>query len=569
MLDNFPSFRTLIKQKEAELKAEYGGGSQCISMLTGDFLAPYLLSSIDRGVGMVRMLNETPVHYVTWGNHEADLSHEDVMCRVEEFQGVWINSNMQSHEAFDKCHCQQETEILEMRNGSHVRRVGLVGVLSNEATLYKPGAFGGATIEDPWKTLSKYKEKLEQQENCDLVVPLCHLYETQDEITCRSFDFPVILSGHDHHVVDRVVDGTRILKPGSDAHFAVQLDLIWDRPGAPLRSQVQLLKVADYAPDESLAASVREVYATLDHLRCTHIVKVPPVFTPLSSENSRGSCTSCARFLCTEIRSALNLDCLEESQHCDCVIINGGNFRGERDYKETQNLSLEDLMSEIDESVEIVVAVIPGHLIRDGLKETWRCISGAWMQHDDQVEVDAEGSVVKIGGKPLEPTCFYRVGTTRRFGIQLIPSIASLWKEHPDKKPHPESGIPVQSLLLHYWAEKVWVRIWAFLDKDHNGRIDPEELKVLDRTGTGELDHVDIMKAVKSIAHFETFDGEYTLTDLIMKVAGHCGHGTLTLPEINRRRRQRRQQLRGIKRREVRVPSELLPDANIQDQQQV
>ena len=140
-------------RQEAELKAEYGGpkcatskpllkpflkpsvkehravfpcslamfGSTAGSiLLTGsdqlrakDFLAPYLLSSIDRGSGMVRMLNETPIQcsaqpwaektkkafwcptrkrrvdrYVTWGNHEADLSHEDVMCRVEEYQGA-------------------------------------------------------------------------------------------------------------------------------------------------------------------------------------------------------------------------------------------------------------------------------------------------------------------------------------------------------------------------------------------------------------------------------------------------------------------------------------------------
>ncbi len=38
---------------------------------------PYLLSSIDRGRGMVQMLNQTPIDYVTWGNHEADLSHQD------------------------------------------------------------------------------------------------------------------------------------------------------------------------------------------------------------------------------------------------------------------------------------------------------------------------------------------------------------------------------------------------------------------------------------------------------------------------------------------------------------
>ena len=83
------------------------------------------------------------------------------------------------------------------------------------------------------------------------------------------------------------------------------------------------------------------------------------------------------------------------------------------------------------------------------------------------------------------------------------------------------------------------------------------------------------MNAVKNVAQMNTFEGEYTLTDLIMKaalfpllqdfwvtpetkqklsdsgaarqVAGHHGQGTLTLKEINSRRRHRRQQLRGIK----------------------
>ena len=54
-----------------------------------------------------------------------------------------------------------------------------------------------------------------------MVLPLCHLYEIQDERTCREFDFPVIMSGHDHHRVDRVVEGTRLLKPGMDAHAAI------------------------------------------------------------------------------------------------------------------------------------------------------------------------------------------------------------------------------------------------------------------------------------------------------------------------------------------------------------
>ena len=47
-----------------------------------------------------------------------------------------------------------------------------------------------------------------------MVLPLCHLYEFQDERTCNDFDFPVVLSGHDHHRVDRMVEGSRLLKPG-------------------------------------------------------------------------------------------------------------------------------------------------------------------------------------------------------------------------------------------------------------------------------------------------------------------------------------------------------------------
>ena len=102
-LVNFPKLKTLVAEKKAEVEAD---GGKCISLLTGDFLAPYLLSSFDKGVGMMSMLNKTPIDYVIWGNHEHDMAHEDVMNREKEYKGVWINSNMQSHESFKDSKCQ-------------------------------------------------------------------------------------------------------------------------------------------------------------------------------------------------------------------------------------------------------------------------------------------------------------------------------------------------------------------------------------------------------------------------------------------------------------------------------
>ena len=127
---------------------------------------------------------------------------------------------MKSHESFKNSKCQKEFEVIEVRSpdGTNRRKIGMIGVLTNDPKLHKAGAFGGATIDDPWECMKEYNEKLKDVYHCDMVLPLCHLYEYQDEKTCLEFDFPVILSGHDHHRVDRVVNGTRILKPGMDAN---------------------------------------------------------------------------------------------------------------------------------------------------------------------------------------------------------------------------------------------------------------------------------------------------------------------------------------------------------------
>ena len=54
---------------------------------------------------------------------------------------------------------------------------------------------------------------------------------------------------------------------------------------------------------------------------------------------------------------------------------------------------------------------------------------------------------------------------------------------------------PRHSLLLHFWAEKVWVRIWAFMDQDRNGSIDSEEMKLLDRLPGSETQKLLVTRA--------------------------------------------------------------------------
>ena len=443
-------------------------------MLTGDFLAPYLLSAIDKGVGMMTMLNKIPIDYVIWGNHEHDMAHADVMKREREYQGVWINTNMQSHESFKNSTCQVDSVILDIRSqdGSNERKLGMIGLLSSQPSLYKPGAFGGAVIEDPWQTMEDYNRKLKDA-GCDMVLPLCHLYVPQDHRTCRQFDFPVILSGHDHHRVDEVIEGTRLLKPGMDAKHAVILDLTWESSASDPTPTIfaETLVVGDFAADPALQVEVAKAYSMLDPLTKTELTTVPDRYLPLSSEGAREGLVSMATFLLSQLRVALNMDSANYPDHCDCVIVKVG-VRGERSYH-TNKFSLETLRSEFPRDKTVHVFEVPGEVLRTGLRESWKKPGNGWMQHCDGVKVDGDGLVISIGGKLLDPKRVYRVGSYHEFsndsGVDLDPESPSIYRhfqDHPEGLPDLEAGIGCHTLLLTLFSRDVWCRLWRALDAD-------------------------------------------------------------------------------------------------------
>ena len=80
------------------------------------------------------------------------------MKRVDEYKGIWINSNMKTHESFNKSKCQVDKAVVEVTSldGSNKRKLGMLGILSNVQSMYRPNAFGGAIIDDPWETMKGF-----------------------------------------------------------------------------------------------------------------------------------------------------------------------------------------------------------------------------------------------------------------------------------------------------------------------------------------------------------------------------------------------------------------------------
>merc|ERR1712224_660493 len=137
---------------------------------------------------MVDCLNALPTDYVCFGNHECDVPHESLLERIDEFQGKWLNSNFpEITEPRDDMPAYDIVKLVSA-NGSHVRRLGFIGILCAYPALYRPGAFNGKvhTIQDPQKASLRMAETCAVQK-ADALIPITPNIHIQNDLHRRAW----------------------------------------------------------------------------------------------------------------------------------------------------------------------------------------------------------------------------------------------------------------------------------------------------------------------------------------------------------------------------------------------
>ena len=87
-LTNLPRLRTFIKSLEPAPAAV---------VLSGDFVSPSTLSSVDGGRGMIATLRAAGITHASFGNHEADVklrwvvNRERKVCKNQVY--IWLGLN--------------------------------------------------------------------------------------------------------------------------------------------------------------------------------------------------------------------------------------------------------------------------------------------------------------------------------------------------------------------------------------------------------------------------------------------------------------------------------------------
>lgn len=469
-LDNLPRLRSLVRRC-----AEVDPADAFLVTLAGDFVAPSVLSSLDAGRAMVDCLRAVGVTHAIFGNHEDDIPTEELRRRVRELGATWLGTNTRGFEPALPAY-----QILEVGGDRGRRvRVGLLGVVMDDAAAYRRKPFGGCDLTPANAAAQAEAARLVRDEGCACVVPLTHQSMDDDRALARGQrvpPFPVIVGGHEHVPFVEQVEGTWIVKAGADAAQAVVLDLVWPAdapaPGAwdlPAVT-VRMEEVARYPDDPELRARVQGYLRRVHDLETATLVRLGPGES-LSSVGTRARQTSLGTLVCSRLRDAMG---------AEACVFNGGGLRAGRDYH--GHFTYGDVKAELPFDNEIVVASLPGRVVREAVASSRArapAESGGFLQVDDRMRVEGT-TVIAVAGAPLDEDREYRVALVRNLmsGMDHIEPLIRFAREHPEKVPPLDSGRDVKVVLVDAFSIALWRQLGGFdaVDTDHDGIVTEPEI---------------------------------------------------------------------------------------------
>ena len=444
-LDNLPRLKSL-----AQHHLEADPADATLVAIAGDFVAPTILSALDAGRGMVDCLNAVGVTHASLGNHENDIPPAELHLRVRELRATWLSTNVQFDAAMPR------SAVVEVQRGPRRVRVGLVAVVMNDPFVPHGNPFGGAPIQPSELAALDEARRLVRDDRCGCIVALTHQPIDDDRrlamaASAASIPIAVIVGGHEHVPFLERVGRSVIVKSGMDAVGACVTDLVWpaepsdgeDVPHVVSRRE----PVAGYPEDAALRARVDAHMAKLSELSSATLVVIPPGQV-LSSVGARARQTTLGTLVCSRLRDALR---------ADACVVNGGGLRASREYR--TRLTYGDLGAEIPFSNEVVVASMPGRVLRDAVAASRARAPaefGGFLQVDSGGVV--EGNVITaVAGAPLDLLREYRVALVRNLftGLDQIEPLVRFAREHPEKIPPPTTGREIRHFLVEAFANEL------------------------------------------------------------------------------------------------------------------
>ncbi|MBG43105.1 MAG: bifunctional metallophosphatase/5'-nucleotidase [Aequorivita sp.] len=305
--------------------------------LAGDFLNPSLIGTLKidgervNGKQMIDVLNAMDIDLVTFGNHEFDLSEEDLQKRLNESNFSWTTANVR--------HVTESGLMPFARQWKYTTAptsdFSTFNAVDADGNEIKFGVFGVTLPSNPKEYVSYgniYDNSVRAYDlaiqKADFVVGLTHVSIEEDkEIASRLRALPLIMGGHEHYNMLIKEGRTIIAKADANAKSVYVHTLIYNLRTKYLHINSELVMVTDKIASSAKVERVVSKWTDLVDTQLKEVVENPEEIiynasSPLdgTDKSNRSKQTNIGELITRSMAYAYN-------DNVDGALVNGGSIR--------------------------------------------------------------------------------------------------------------------------------------------------------------------------------------------------------------------------------------------------
>jgi 2',3'-cyclic-nucleotide 2'-phosphodiesterase (5'-nucleotidase family) len=396
---------TLIDRERAEARGPV------FFTFGGDLISPSLASSETKGRHMIELFNALGPDAAVLGNHEFDFGPEIAAQRIADSSFPWLAANVKGPDG--QPFGGTKATLLKAAGGLSV---GFVGVLTADTARLSQAA--GVVFDAELPALRQAVAALRAQ-GASLVVALTHLDLAEDRRAAHEVPgLDLILGGHDHEPSTLQEGRVLLVKAGSDARWLAKVRLTVQPPAEPgARAHVhsmgwEFIPNVRVEPSPRLAPMVAAIEARLNQDLSQPLARLE---APLDSR------VAVVRQQEAAIGN-LFADALRAHFDAQVALINGGGFRGNREYPTGYGFTRRDLLSEVPFGNAVTLLDLSGaellQALENGLSEAegesgrFPQVSGVRLTYSLAKPAGSRIEQVLVGDAPLDPARRYTLATT-------------------------------------------------------------------------------------------------------------------------------------------------------------
>ncbi len=302
----------------------------------------------------------------------------------------------------------------------------------------------------------------------DIIIALTHAREPSDIKLAEKTPpglIDIILGGHDHFYNHQVVNGTHILRSGTDFKQLSYIEAYHDASSDSTWSfRITRHDITRSIPEDP--ATLQMVDGLTSKLRRHLETPVGYTYTPLDARFTtvRTRESNLGNFVC---------DLMRHFYSADCALMAGGTIRGDQVYVPGV-LRLKDIMNCFPFEDPVIVIKVKGHAIRAALENSvclvpalegrYCQISGSRFCYNTTAEPGSRVQWVEVAGAPLDEERAYTVATRGYMGRGKDGFTSLLVRSEGGEAEEivsEENGILISMILRQYFMSLKVMRRWS------------------------------------------------------------------------------------------------------------